>query len=67
LTGAKWSLAPLHLQVVHKEHAKFVVEGNSRRGKEGVKIYLRNLIRPAMEVSLETHFRKASSVECLHV
>jgi hypothetical protein len=32
-----------------------------------VKIYLRNLMRPAMEVSLETHFRKASSVECLHV
>jgi hypothetical protein len=36
-------------------------------GKEGVKIYLRNLMRPDMEVSLETHFRKASSVECLHV
>jgi hypothetical protein len=39
LTGAKWSLAPLHLQVVHNEHAKFVVEGNSRKGGGGVKIY----------------------------
>jgi hypothetical protein len=60
-------LLPFICRLFIRNMQSLLLKATRGGGKEGAKIYVRNLMRPAMEVSLETHFRKASSVESLHV